>query len=277
MKGEFFMLKHIDLQLFAEEGSGVNEPVAAEQENTAEETSEVMTQEQPQTGVEQQPAAGENEGVEKAFAARLAKERARLEAELRRQFEVELKNNPYLSYLEQKAQRLGVTVDQLIENDRKWEEQQALNELIQKNIPDEYAKEILENRKFREQYQEEKAEREKQEKEHQMMAEFLDAYPDVKPEDIPVEVWVEVNKGRNLLDAYVSYENKRLKEEMAKFQQQQQVQQANEKNAASSTGSAKSSGATGGYISREQFEANKHDINWVRKNLSILEESRKHW
>lgn len=109
------------------------------------------------------------------------------------------------------------------------------------------------------------------------MAEFLDAYPDVKPEDVPVEVWVEVNKGRNLLEAYVRYENKRLKEEMAKFQQQQQVQQANEKNAASSTGSAKSSGATGGYISREQFEANKHDINWVRKNLSILEESRKHW
>lgn len=274
------MLKDINLQLFAEgEGSGVNDPAAAGQEPTAQDTIQGTTEpQQPSdTGVEPQPAAGENEGVEKAFAARLAKERARLEAELRRQFEVELKNNPYLSYLEQIAQESGMSIDQLIENDRKFREQQKINELIQENIPPDIAKEVYESRKFREQYQKEKAEREKQEKERQMMAEFLDAYPDVKPEDIPVEVWVEVKKGCNLLDAYVRYENKRLKEEMAKFQQQHQVQQANEKNAASSTGSAKSSGATGGYISREQFEANKHDINWVRKNLSILEESRKHW
>lgn len=252
------MLKHIDLQLFAEEGSGVNEPVAAEQddillpdEDTPQETTETQEktegqetkenqQTQENTGVEQQPAAGADGGVEKAFAARLAKMREQIEAEQRQKYEAELnKHKPTLSYLEQKAQRLGVTVDQLIENDRKWEEQQALNELIQKNIPDEYAKEILENRKFREQYQKEKAEREKQEKERQMMAEFLDAYPDVKPEDIPVEVWVEVNKGRNLLDAYIRHENQKLKAEMAKYQQQQQNQQANQANAATSTGSVK--------------------------------------
>lgn len=239
------MLKDINLQLFAEEGSGVNEPVAAEQENTAEETSEVMTQEQPQTGVEQQPAAGENEGVEKAFAARLAKERARLEAELRRQFEVELKNNPYLSYLEQKAQKLGISVEQLIENDRKWEEQQKLNELIQQNIPPEFAQKLLEHDKIVQEYQTEKQIREQKEKEQKMYLEFLEAYPDVKPEDVPAEVWKEVKEGRSLLDAYVRYENKRLKDEMAKFQQQQQNQQANQTNAASSTGSARDIGSAG--------------------------------
>lgn len=102
-------------------------------------------------------------------------------------------------------------------------------------------------------------------------------YPYVKPEQIPAEVWQMVEQGYRLAAAYAIYENKQLKSEMAKFQQQQQVQQANAKNAESSTGSAKSQGATGGYISREQFDANKHDINWVRKNLKLIEESKKHW
>jgi len=258
------MLKHIDLQLFAEEGLGVNEPVAAEQddillpdEDTPQETTETQKktegqetkenqQTQENTGVEQQPAAGANGGVEKAFAARLAKMREQIEAELRQKYEAELnKHKPTLSYLEQKAQRLGLTVEQLIENDRKWEEQQALNDLIQKNIPEEYAKEMLENRKFREQYQIEKQQREQKEKEQKMYLEFLEAYPNVKPEEVPVEVWQEVAKGRNLLDAYIRYENQKLKAEMAKYQQQQQNQQANQANAASSTGSARDIGSAG--------------------------------
>ena len=274
------MLKDINLQLFAEgEGSGVNDPAAAGQEPTAQDTIQGTTEpQQPSdTGVEPQPAAGENEGVEKAFAARLAKERARLEAELRRQFEVELKNNPYLSYLEQIAQESGMSIDQLIENDRKFREQQKINELIQKNIPPDIAKEVYESRKFREQYQIEQQKRQQEQLKQQMYQEFLQMYPDVKPEQIPAEVWQMVKQGYRLAAAYAIHENKQLKSEMAKFQQQQQVQQANAKNAESSTGSAKSQGATGGYISREQFDANKHDINWVRKNLKLIEESKKHW
>jgi len=58
---------------------------------------------------------------------------------------------------------------------------------------------------------------------------------------------------------------------------QQQIEQANNKNAATSTGSAKTSGKTGGFISKEEFEANKHDMKWLQKNLSTLDESRKHW
>ena len=68
------------------------------------------------------------------------RKREQIEAELRQKYEAELnKHKPTLSYLEQKAQRLGLTVEQLIENDRKWEEQQKLNKLIQKNIPPERA------------------------------------------------------------------------------------------------------------------------------------------
>jgi C-terminal processing protease CtpA/Prc len=137
--------------------------------------------------------------------------------------------------------------------------------------------ELVESKRFREETLAEKKAREEKEAENKQYTDFLEAYPDVKPEDIPVEVWKEHKAGRNLLDAYIRYENQRLKDEMAKYQTQQQIEQANSKNAASSTGSAKTSGKTGGFISKEDFEANKHDMKWVQKNLSILEESRRHW
>ena len=207
--------------------------------------------------------------VDAIIRERLARERQK--------FESEFKNNPHLSYLEQKAKKLGITVEQLIENDRKWEEQQALNQLIQQNIPEEYAKKLLEHDKFMQEYQTEKQQREQKEKEQKMYLEFLEAYPDVKPEDVPAEVWQEVAKGRNLLDAYVRYENKRLKDEMAKFQQQQQTQAANMKNAASSTGSVRDGGNGAEFISFEEFEANKHDQSWVVKNYNRIMKSRAKW
>ena len=145
------------------------------------------------------------------------------------------------------------------------------------NVPDEVVNELVEGKRFREQYQTEKQTAEQKAAESKMYSDFLEAYPDVKPEDVPAEVWKEVKAGRNLTDAYVRYENKRLKDEMAKYQTQQQIEQANSKNAASSTGSAKTSGKTGGFISKEDFEANKHDMKWVQKNLSTLEESRRYW
>jgi hypothetical protein len=190
-----------------------------------------------------------------------------------------LRNNPHLSYLEQKAQRLGMSVEQLIENDRKYEEQQKLNELIQQNIPEEYAKKLLEHDKVMKEYQTEKQTREQTEAKQKMFAEFLEAYPEFYDpnKSLPPEVQAEISKGRHPIDAYVRYENKLLKEQLQGAQKQQQTQEANEKNAASSTGSVKTSGKTGGFISKDDFEANKHDMNWVRKNLNTLSESRKHW
>lgn len=231
---------------------------------------QAATQETPQeTAQQQQERMFRQSELDAIIRERLARERQKFEAELR--------NNPHLSYLEQKAQKLGITVEQLIENDRKFEEQEALNRLIQQNIPEEYAKKLLEHDKFMQEYQTEKQQREQKEKEQKMYLEFLEAYPDVKPEDVPAEVWQEVAKGRNLLDAYVRYENKRLKDEMAKFQQQQQTQAANMKNAASSTGSVRDGGNGAEFISFEEFEANKHDQSWVVKNYNRIMKSRAKW
>ena len=213
-----------------------SEPAADTGNATQEE--QTATQETPQeTAQEKQERLFKQSELDAIIKDRLARERQRYEAEL--------KKHPVLSYLEEKAQKLGISVEQLIENDRKWEEQQKLNELIQQNIPPEFAQKLLEHDKIVQEYQTEKQIREQKEKEQEMYLEFLDAYPDVKPEDIPAEVWQEVKEGRSLLDAYVRYENKRLKDEMAKFQQQQQNQQANQTNAASSTGSARDIGSAG--------------------------------
>lgn len=280
MKGDFFMLKGIDLQLFAEESAGVNESAVAEQ--NVEQTTDIQ-QTQENTGVEQQPAAGENEGVEKAFAARLAKERERLEAEYRQRVETETKTAAQQArdswIAEQGYEWHGKPIKTEAEYKQALKEQEIENKVRQQysNVPDELLNELVESKRFREETLAEKKAREEKEAENKQYTDFLEAYPDVKPEDIPVEVWKEHKAGRNLLDAYVRYENQRLKDEMAKYQTQQQIEQANSKNAASSTGSAKTSGKTGGFISKEDFEANKHDMKWVQKNLSILEESRRHW
>lgn len=233
-------------------------------------TTENAAQETPQ---ERQERLFKQEEVDRILQTRLAREKQR--------FESELKNHPTLSYLEQKAQRLGMTVEQLIENDRKYEEQQKINELIQKNIPPEIAQEVYESRKFREVYTTKEKEMQAKQQQQQMYAEFLEAYPEFKDpqkaSEIPPEVWQMVDKGEKLLNAYARYENQRLKAEMAKYQQQQQTQQANLNNAATSTGSVRDGGKGGEFISLDEFEANKHDQSWVMKNYSRIQKSRAKW
>jgi hypothetical protein len=40
---------------------------------------------------------------------------------------------------------------------------------------------------------------------HKMFKQFLEAYPDVKADEIPREVWLKVNNGIPLLYAYENY------------------------------------------------------------------------
>lgn len=65
---------------------------------------------------------------------------------------------------------------------------------------------------------------------------FAKAYPDVKPESIPKEVWKEVTKGETLLNAYIKYENAQLKAQIA-------AKEKAAENKARSTGSRQSAGS----------------------------------
>lgn len=192
-----------------------------EAQATPQETTQAAEQETAQEKQEKQEKLFRQADVDRIVQERLARERQKYE------------NNPYLKYLQEKAQRLGITVDQLIENDRKWEEQQQIQKLVQQNIPPEFAKEMLENRKFREMYQAEQQRRQQEEAQRRMFMEFIQTYPDVKADQIPQEVWQMVlQQGYPLTAAYAIWENRQLKQQM-------QTIQANQKNAETSTGAAK--------------------------------------
>lgn len=162
------------------------------------------------------------------------------------------------------------------------------------NVPDEIVNELIANRRFREESLAEKKAREESERKSQeekdfmslrdsMYEEFYQEFPDYTTEEklksIPKEIWAEADKwlktggkeGRRLVDALTRHNFKNL-------QTQQLNQNANEKNADSSTGSVKNNGKLPqGFISKEDFEANKRNQQWMNTNYDSLVSSMKHW
>lgn len=121
-----------------------------------------------------------------------------------------LQSNPALNFVERQAQRFGMSVDEYIQAVRQSEEQEELNELVQKNVPEEYAKEMLENRKFREQYVAEQQAKATKERKSAEYKDFLNLYGNVKPEDIPTSVWEAESRGVPLKYAYMQHERETL-------------------------------------------------------------------
>ena len=64
---------------------------------------------------------------------------------------------------------------------------------------------------------------------------FLAAYPGVKGEDIPGEVWARVAAGESLVSAYTMHRNQKLEADLA-------AERQNKENAARSTGSRSTAG-----------------------------------
>lgn len=147
----------------------------------------------------------------------------------------------YKSFLEELASDSGVSVDQLMENVR-------ATRLVERERK---AGNIISETAAKEQIQREKSARDKdnavQEDEIKPeevpvqktkdidVATFIKAFPDVKAEDIPESVWIEVMNGADLTSAYTRYENKQLRSRIAAIEQ-------NQKNAERSTGSRRTTG-----------------------------------
>lgn len=76
--------------------------------------------------------------------------------------------------------------------------------------------------------------------------EFLQAYPEVKADSIPKEVWDDVNVTKNLKRSYEFYnmkkENAELKEKVGSLEKGNEILEQNSKNKNRSVGSMKSSG-----------------------------------
>ncbi|MEK5175086.1 hypothetical protein NST63_17965 [Heyndrickxia sp. FSL W8-0496] len=135
-------------------------------------------------------------------------------------------SDPRLQFLDELANQAGMTPDEYIEAVRQQREQQQLDELIQNNIPEDIAQEILESRKDRaerKRQQEEQAQRDKQSAD---FAEFYDYFSqangrtfDPVKDRLPQEVIDANNAGVPLKYAYMEHLNNTLKSQVQVLKQ----------------------------------------------------------
>jgi len=158
-------------------------------------------------------------------------------------------------------------------------------------LPEDVRAELLENRKFREQYQTQQKTIEEQQRKAQeekdfadrrntMYDEFFAEFPDYDTEEkwqtIPKEVWLESEKwlktggreGRRLADAMTRHNWKQ-------GQAQAQANDVNQANANASTGSARGQAKSGPFFTREQVAAMSREE--IRQNYNAIKESEGRW
>lgn len=132
----------------------------------------------------------------------------------------ELSNSKSLKYMERVAQANNMSIDELVDYLEVQEQERQVRDLVEQNLPEEVAKELIESRKFREQQQKQQKQIQDQ-KAHEayqnmIIDEFVKAYPDIKPEQIPDEVWQSYSEGNGTLkQCYTEYENIQLKNQIS--------------------------------------------------------------
>lgn len=142
------------------------------------------------------------------------------------------------TFLKDLADKSGITVDALMENVRvrmAMDQDSSLTE-------DQARAKVKADAAARQQPAEEKVEEKAkepspEERRQAMFASFVRAYPDVKADSIPKEVWETAGRTFDLVGAYRDHEIRTLRKEVETLRQ-------NNKNKERSTGSRKSVGAT---------------------------------
>ena len=161
-----------------------------------------------------------------------------------------LQNSKVEQYVSKKAKELGMSVDEYIDKVEDYEREQEkakekarLEEMINNGVPEDVAKEVIATSQLRKQLQEkenalkEQEERTKAENDkNKQYADFVEKFPNVKPEDIPKEVF-ENAQNSNLVSAYKDWLIKDLETKL-------QIKEQNEKNAKSAIGSVTETGTT---------------------------------
>lgn len=161
-----------------------------------------------------------------------------------------LQNSKVEQYVSKKAKELGLTVDEYIEQVEDYEreqekarEEERLEEMVNNGVPEDIAREVIATSQLRKQLQAKENELKEREeaqnakhKEEQEYADFIAAFPDVKAEDVPKEVY-EAAQHSNLTSAYKDWLIKDLQTKLS-------IQQTNSKNAKSAIGSVTESGPT---------------------------------
>lgn len=150
----------------------------------------------------------------------------------------------YKEFLESVAKDSGQTIEELMDQTQANAIAKRDNIDIQRALERvRYEREIAELKRKNGEAEEEKTASDKQ------RADFLafqTAHPDVKPNDIPKEVWAKVAEGVSLNEAYSAHEMKLLREENRRLKEAAEVKKQESKNKARSTGSRKSPGIGAG-------------------------------
>ena len=161
-----------------------------------------------------------------------------------------LQNSKLEKYAKEKADALGISVDEYMdrveryeEDQKRQQEQSELDELVNAGMPDTLARELIAGREQRKQLQRElneiKEEREAAKKEaakNKEYEDFLKDFPDVKASEIPKEVFEEAEK-TSLSNAYMKWKMKEMETQIS-------ILKTNEKNKNSAVGGVTSTGPT---------------------------------
>jgi hypothetical protein len=150
----------------------------------------------------------------------------------------------YESFLKELAGPDGMSIEDLIDSTRA--EVLAKKDGIDKaaalrQIKLDRREKALEAKQSKDQA-EAKAKEEKEKRKQDDLLRFVTAYPDVKAQEIPKEVWDNVHSGTPLVTAYSIYENKRLREEVKSWKDKAEIAEQNYKNQQRSTGSQSTAG-----------------------------------
>ena len=250
----------MNLQLFAEGEEPTPGP-----EPTPEPTPEPEPSPEPSPEPTPEPTPEPDITKTQAFAHRLKEETARAS---------QIARDAFIS--EQGYEWNGKPITTEREYREALREQEIRNTLSGQELPEEVVNELVESRKFREEAKAERQTKEQQEAQQKDYISFTEAYPDVKPEEIPVDVWESVNKGKSLVDAYQGHENKALKAKIAEFEAKLKAQETNTRNAESSPGSVTGNGNNvNQYFTADQVKA--MTPAQVKHHYSSIEESMKKW
>lgn len=169
------------------------------------------------------------------------------------------KENTVMDYVKDKAAALNISPEEYINRVKSYEEQkrkeaqeQEIQKYVNNGVPEDIAREVMQTKLAREEFEKERAEyqkriaeEEKKAKEDAEYIDFIKTHPELKVDEIPQEVF-ESSKEIGITAAYNQYENKMLKEKIKQMEQ-------NIKNASSSPVGLTSDGSTTEQQSKDAF------------------------
>jgi hypothetical protein len=139
-----------------------------------------------------------------------------------------LESDPRLSFVEELAQQFNMSVPEYLEAVKAQKEEQRIQELVEQGISQELAQEMLENRKFREQHEQEKKAKAEEAKKNQEYNDFFEYFTQANGRDyqpntdkIPDSVWEAAQNGVPLKYAYMQHENLQIKQQLQTLKQNQ--------------------------------------------------------